>query len=260
MTSLFPLAKKKVLIPRAKEADKSFAALVTKYGGIPLEIPLLDFRPLRLEKKQLILLGNLHQYDWLIFTSKVTVEYFFSFCDLSKMKPHPKIAVIGRKTKELLEQKNVFIDFIPAKYNAEQFVCDFLPVLQQGMKVLFPKGKMARTYITEMLQKNGVNVNELILYETVFPKSGTKKLASLLRQQEVDILLFTSPSTVDHFMEVVTGYSLQAQVKNCSIAVIGPTTKRQAEKHQLQVQIMPSSYTIHDMMMSVADYFADSGG
>ncbi len=46
MTDSAPLKNKKILVPRGKGQAKPFSDLVKKNGGIPIEIPLIAFRPI----------------------------------------------------------------------------------------------------------------------------------------------------------------------------------------------------------------------
>ncbi len=44
------------------------------------------------------------------------------------------------------------------------------------------------------------------------PEESLEKLAKMLAADELDILMFTSPSTVDHFMKVVKEYKLESHI------------------------------------------------
>jgi len=95
------LVDKKVLVPRGAGQAKSFSQLVEKYGGISIEIPLIAFRPIELTKELQTAMNEINTYDWIVFTSNVTVETFFSFyknkdthiislLDLQIYRPSPK--------------------------------------------------------------------------------------------------------------------------------------------------------------------------
>ncbi len=75
----FSLKNKTVLNPRGKRSALLFSNIVEKYGGIPIEIPLIDFKPLELTSEFKEVMMKIQTYDWIIFTSNVTVETFFYF-------------------------------------------------------------------------------------------------------------------------------------------------------------------------------------
>lgn len=251
MTSSF-LSGKKVLVPRGKKNAKSFSTIVEGYGGIPVEVPLLDFRPV--ENNELLhpIIHQLHTYDWIIFTSDVTVETFFAI--LGEKQLLPKIAVIGEKTEKVLLEMGVPVHFVPKEYVAESFAKEFSPYVIEGEKILIPKGNLARNYIAQYFRSQGNVVDEVIIYETYFPDSSKEKLIELLNKKSLDVLPFTSPSTIDHFISVVKEYNLDDSIKDCVIAAIGPVSKKKCESVGLPVHVMPHVYTSNEMIKAVAEY------
>lgn len=248
------LLNKKVLIPRGKNQAKSFSQLIESVGGIPVEIPLIAFRPIEENQPLQEALEALDTYDWMIFTSNVTVDTFFSFFKLNEGKSLPKIAVIGKKTEERLVKKGIKAEFAPTTYVAEAFVEEFLPYIHQGSRVFIPKGNLARKYIATSLEKQGAIVNEVVIYETYMPVESRDKLAKMLADEQLDILTFTSPSTVDHLMDVVHEYGLEQQLKACVIACIGPSTEKKLQAYGLTVHASPKEYTVKEMINSTITY------
>src|SRR4051812_29339570 len=114
MTQTLPLLDKTVLVPRGEGQAKSFSQLVERYGGIPIEIPLIAFRPIEKNQRLHNALLALDTYDWIIFTSNVTVETFFSFFKKKEAgRSFPRIAVIGKKTAKVLEAMGFSPEFVP---------------------------------------------------------------------------------------------------------------------------------------------------
>lgn len=251
------LQGKRVLVPRGKKSAKSFSDLVREYGGVPVEIPLIEFKPSENADQILSYIERLETYDWVIFTSAVAVNTFFSFFKDGELPPLPKIAVIGKKTKEVMEKRGMTVHFTPKKFVAESFVEEFSPLVKAEDKILLPKGNLARDYIARTLGEKGVIVDEIIIYDNYFPEDSRKKLRETLMNKELDIITFTSPSTVDHFMEVVNDHSLHDHIKDCVIACIGPEAKKRALSYGLTVHVMPKNYTVYDMISSVVDYLND---
>ena len=98
---------------------------------------------------------------------------------------------------------------------AETFVEEFSLYIHQGSRCLLPKGNLAREYIARSLTEHGAHVDEIVIYETYMPDESRTKLATMLAEKQLDILMFTSPSTVDHFMDVVKEYRLESQLEDC---------------------------------------------
>ncbi|MGA9225663.1 MAG: uroporphyrinogen-III synthase [Mesobacillus sp.] len=252
MIPSLPLQNKTVMIPRGKAHAKSFSELVAKVGGIPVEIPLIAFQPVAATEELHEMMNSLHTYDWIIFTSNVTVETFYSL--MNALVPFPKVAVIGDKTRQVLENMGVKVDFTPGHYVAEDFVEEFHSHIREGSRVLIPKGNLARDYIAATLKKHGAIVDEVVIYETYLPDDSRDKLIQMLRNRRLDILTFTSPSTIDHFMEIVEAQQLQKELDQCIVACIGPVSMRKAEEWGLNVHAVPDKYTVEEMLKSIIEY------
>ncbi len=93
----------------------------------------------------------------------------------------------------------------------------------------------------------------VVAYRTV--NSGRKRpeLDKLIGEGRVDVITFTSPSTVSNFFEIMgKDYALPADVK---IACIGPVTEKAAVRAGLRVDIFQESYTIPGLVQSLLKYY-----
>ncbi|WP_428909295.1 uroporphyrinogen-III synthase [Niallia sp. Krafla_26] len=247
------MKNKQVLVARRKNLAKSFSEIVKGMGGIPVEIPLLAFRPREITPEIQSKIDEVSRYDWIIFTSNVSVETFLSYVELLPSQ-FPQIAAIGKKTAKVLTDRGLTVEFIPTEYVAEAFVEEFAPLVQKGTKILIPKGNLARDYIAKNLIELGAEVDEVIVYETYFPPESKAVLKQKIEQQELDIIPFTSPSTVDYFMEVIHDFKLADELSSFIFACIGPVAKKRAEEYGLPVHVVPSVYTVEEMMKEIAHY------
>lgn len=255
MTSSCSLQNKTVLNPRAKNSARGFSNTVRKYGGVPVEIPLLAFRPVVPSQAEMAVINNIQAYDWIIFTSNSTVATFFSLYQ-GERQNLPRVAAIGTKTAQELEEKGVRVEFVPQKYVAEAFVKEFAPLVEKGAKIFLPKGNLARDYIAETLKQQGIIVDEMIIYDTFFPEESKALLAQKLEEEELDIIPFTSPSTADHFMEIVHEYGLHGKIQSCLFACIGPVARKRAEELGLTIDVVPDVYTVEEMIKKIAQYLS----
>ena len=67
---------------------------------------------------------------------------------------------------------------------------EFLPFVREGMKVLIPKGNLARDYIGEALKGAGAIVDEVIVYETYFPEESKSNLVEAIMQKGIRCAYF----------------------------------------------------------------------
>ncbi|MGP7816814.1 uroporphyrinogen-III synthase [Niallia sp. 01092] len=248
-----PLLGKKILIPRSKKQAASLSEEVTALGGIPVEIPLLSFRECPLPADMLSKCKKEDYYDWIIFTSSNGVRAFFHQLDGFENKV-PKIAVIGEKTTKTLLTFGYQPEFIPSEYVAETFVEEFKPLLHNNEKILIVKGNLARDYLSTNLKKCNATIEEAIVYNTYFPKESEELLAKKLLEKELDILFFTSTSTVDHFMSVVEKYDLLKKISDCTVVCIGPVTKKRLDYYEIKVDVLPEVFTVDSMIAELVQY------
>ncbi|OIU70747.1 uroporphyrinogen-III synthase [Rossellomorea aquimaris] len=253
-----PLNGIKVLITRGREGAGDFGSLIEGYGGIPVVIPLLDFK-LYDDPRKDSYLSKIHNYEWIVFTSKNGAAYFIDLLeenDIPLSSLSAKFAAVGTKTEKYCEKRDVTVSFVPADFTGDDFARQFLSEKKPGGKVLVPKGNLARDVIAKELNGSGVHCDEWIVYKTFLPEDSIAKLKKVIEGEGVDILTFTSSSTVHHFMQVIETYSLQDGVLNLPAACIGPLTKKTAEKYGLHVKICPNTYTVDEMVSEMIQYAA----
>ena len=103
--------------------------------------------------------------------------------------------------------------------------------------------------LPETLKKQGAEVEVVTAYQTV--NSGRKKeeLAEWINAGEVDVITFTSSSTVTNFVEIMgADYALPPGIK---IACIGPVTAATAKKAGFHIAISREEYTIEGLVQSL---------
>jgi len=252
-----PLTGITVLVTRGKDQAKEFSEKLSKLGAVPLETPLISFSlPETIEPaKQAI--KEIHKYDWLIFTSKNGVDFFFQLLEEPiKMEDLPKIAVVGKKTAKALERIGIEPALVPEKFVAEGLIEELKPLVAPYERVLLVKGNLARPILKQSLEEIGACVTDAVVYETKLNSEGKQETIDLLIKGKIDVITFTSPSTVQGFMKILEGLDWHQLLKHSVIACIGPITKQAAEREGLQVQICPENYTIDDMIEAIVNYFA----
>jgi uroporphyrinogen-III synthase len=256
MATLSPLANNTILITRGANEVEAMSSLISHYGGTAMHVPLLSFQ-YNEDTNESTYLTRLGQYDWIIFTSKNGVDFFFQRLEsygksLKGFKG--KIAAVGDKTKEVLHTYGINVSFVPEKFTAEDFSEEFQSQLNSVKSVLIPKGNLARDVIASQLTSQKVNCDEWVIYNTVLPPESKQRLRDTLLQSTVDFITFTSSSTVRHFMQVVKEYNLERQIEGLPIACIGPIAKRTAREFGLHVNICPKVYTVEGMIEEIVQY------
>jgi uroporphyrinogen III methyltransferase/synthase len=253
------LAGKRILITRAREQSGGFAAQLEKIGAEVIEFPIIEMvAPLHWGEVDRAI-DQLKSYDWIIFTSANGVDFFWQRL-AERRGPHHlpsslKVCAIGPATARRLKEKGVSVHYIPEKFVAESILEGFEKMSIQGKRILLARAKKARDILPKGLRKMGAKVDGVAVYRTVRPRGGSKKLRKLLAEGKIDVITFTSSSTVNHFAELLKKEDFKKLLKGVAIACIGPITARTAKEWALKVQIQPEQYTIPDLTRAIADYY-----
>jgi uroporphyrinogen-III synthase len=146
------------------------------------------------------------------------------------------------------------VEAIPSDYVAEGLFDSLRDRLQPGQRVLLPRADIARKHLPEELRKLGLDVTEVDVYHTVIDAELAPLAAQRLERGDIDAILFTSSSTVTHFVQVMS-QTAAAWRDRVQIACIGPITAQTAEKHGLPVHVVASEYTTDGLLDALTNYW-----
>ncbi len=244
------LKGKRVLVTREKAQAKALSQMLERYGAIPIELPLIRIG--RAKQADQHLLHEWYTFDWIIFTSQNGVKYFFETVKDVQPPTWPKVAAVGEKTAKSLQKRNVTVDLIPNEFVAESLSETLQPLLSTDTRVLLVKGNLARDTLREQLS-NMADVTEWVVYETTYNEEAKPQLINLLRHRMIDVVTFTSSSTVHSFVQAITGENVDLSF--VTVACIGPITKQTALDLGISVHVCPHTYTIDAMIEELNQYF-----
>jgi uroporphyrinogen III methyltransferase/synthase len=198
-------------------------------------------------------------YSWIIFTSANGVVFFWERLRekrrLHRVPRSLKVCAIGPATANQLEERGVSVHLVPKEFIAESIVEAFEKIGIKGKRILLARAKRARDVLPRGLKKLGAEVDVVEVYRTVKPRGVSKKLTALLLNRKVDVIAFTSSSTVNHFTELLKKSDLKKILRGVVIACIGPVTADTARSRGMKVLIQPREYTIPGLGQAIARYF-----
>lgn len=174
---------------------------------------------------------------------------------LDEAEPGPAVCAIGPATADRVRDYGGRVDLVPSRYQAEGILESFLernPVPLSGLRILIPRASRARSILPRRLRELEAEVDVLPVYDTIVPPGSREKLSQVLRNQEPDLVTFTSSSTVRHFVSLAED---PQRLKRYRYAAIGPITAGTAEEHGLQVVVQAGKSTIPDLVEAIVCYF-----
>lgn len=250
-----PLTGKRVLITRARSQVEEFSTLLEDYGAEVIAFPTIEIAPPGDWRPMDQAIKKLDTYDWVIFTSVNGVRSFTQRLRDKNVNmaalEGKKICAIGPRTQRELEKMGLTVTFIPSEYRAEGVVEGLRAQGIRGKKILLPRAWEARRILPDALRAAGGVVDEVEAYRAVRPIQGKNSLEAIL-EKGVDVVVFTSSSTVRNFMGLLSDKTVMNGVK---VAVIGPVTGETARNYGLEPSIAPSEYTIQGLAEAMVEYF-----
>lgn len=257
-----PLEGKNILVTRAAEQSSKFTELLQKQGANVMEMPALVITPpsswLNLDQA----IARIAEFQWLILTSANAVNYFFerliALGKDARALAGVKIAVVGRKTADVLRQRQVKPDFIPPEYVADSLVTNF-PEPLTNQKILFPRVETGgREVLVKELSIQEVKVIEVAAYESKCPENIDQATWQALQQKQIDIITFASSKTVSNFYQLIQQQlsspdAIQSLLENVCLASIGPQTSKTCQELLGRVDFEAKEYTLEGLTTAIVE-------
>lgn len=254
-----PLFGKRVLITRTRRQASTLARLLADEGAAPIELPAIEIEPAADEAATEAALGGLRAgvYGWVVFTSANAVQLFFGLMRERGLDARAfagaKAAAIGPATADALAERGIVADAVPEEYIAEGVVEALRPLLRSGDRVLVPRAEGARPALIEGLSALGAKVDEVALYRAAVPKEAPAEALALLRDGGIDVVTFTSSSTVRNLAALLDG-DVEC-LREAMVACIGPITADTARELGLRVDVVASEHTVPGLVAALREGF-----
>ena len=254
-----PLMGKRIVVTRAREQASELVKVLSDLGAECLECPTIKVVPPDDWKPLDTAIENLFSYDWLVFTSVNGVNFFFERLfkqnrDVRALS-NLRTASIGPATAKRMFDFGLKSDIVPKNYIAESVIEAFAQEDIKGKRVLLPRAKEARPILPVELAKMGAEVNEVTAYRTEEVRDNVDILMTGLEQGTVDLITFTSSSTVKNFHALIPPAKFNDLMKGVTIAAIGPITADTAKELGIDIHIIAKSYTIPGLCDAIKEFY-----
>lgn len=248
---------KNILITRARSQASKLTTALEELGANCIEAPAIKIAP---PDDNYVSLDNaitkIHDYDWIIFTSTNGVERFFARLNEKNLDArclsNAKIAAIGTATADKLKNYGIIADKIPTMFKAEGILEVLQNDIQKGSKVLIPRAQKAREALPIGLRQMGAIVDVAETYCTKMADTNKDDIKDLLKNNQIDMVTFTSSSTVENLLKLIDGE--KTLLNNVKTAVIGPITAKTCKNNGLKVDIEADVYTIDGLVNKIKNF------
>ncbi len=218
-----------ICITRTKEQSKEIREKLIDLGAQVTEINSIKIKNTNERLNEYI--DKLSLYDYIVFTSVNGVNSFFDYLnnrdyDIRNLKAI--FAAIGPATEKAIKYRGIVPKIIADEFVAESLFEKMKEFIKPGDKILLPRAKNARPYLVNALREMGCTLDECHIYETVVGDIPNKQCF-----EDVDTVIFTSPSTVKNMLELV-GLD---NIKQKRVIAIGPITGNELNKQNINYEI-----------------------
>lgn len=240
------------------------AELVKQMNGKPFIFPTIAITGPDDWSETDAAIRNLTAFDWVIFSSINGVEYFISRLKQTsnaKISNFTKIAAVGSKTAQSLQEHGYAVDLVPDSFTAQDLLNRFDNLDVRDKPILHVTGDKGRDLLPAGLRNMGAALTVIHCYKNIGPgEKDVSKIIQSMQSQEIDFLTFTSPSTFENFHNILNTNinNLAALLQKQTIATIGPVTTESVESYGIPVAVTAKNSTIEGLLFSISEYLQSS--
>jgi uroporphyrinogen-III synthase len=239
---------KTIAITRSKDDASEFISLAEENNATPVTLPTIEL----VSKGEKIVdefLESITRYnpDYSVFMSSKAVKLLFDTAKNAGKLEKLQLAVantivmsVGPKTTIALESEGIKVNHQPTTYSSVGVGEEFTKINAVGKKVIVPRSGASTPFLKELLNKIGIDVLEIHLYDVCAFRDTTQwnGFRELFSQNKVDGIVFTSASSVRGFFEIMSkDYEMDIMLDNLeklSVVSIGPFTSDELKKFKVK--------------------------
>ena len=224
-----PLFGRRIMVTRSRTQASRLTGALTALGAEVIECPTISMAPPVDWSEVDRVLDRLADFGWLVLTSPNGVIFLMERLktrglDARSLAP-VKLAAIGPATAEKLEEYGLRADQVPGEYVGEALSRTLIEQGASKGRVLLLRSDKARQVLPQSLTAAGADVEDVALYRTLTPSSLPPEAEQALDQNLLDLVTFTSSSTVINLAGLL-GNRFDKIKDRIAAACIGPITAR----------------------------------
>lgn len=254
-----PLAGVRILVTRESSQAEELCGLLASLGARPIACPTIKFAAPRDWSPVDRSLSRLDRYDMLIFTSATAVRFFMQRALLKKVPQERfralSVFAVGPQTARTASRYGLHPHPPPARHDAEGLLGSLEKKDLRSMRVLFPRAEAGREILPEGLRARGADVELVAVYRTLKENRSKKRLLEVVDTSGVDLAIFTSPSTVKCFVELIGTDRLARLRPKIHVACIGTVTAEAARAAGFTVSIVPRRQTMESLLRALTTFY-----
>lgn len=233
--------KKNYVVLTRKEND--LHELNAKFPNIDwIEFPLIEFEYQKIRPEILDQIND--DFDWIIFTSQNGVKSFFEQSDLSKDK---KIACVGPKTANIVENHGYKVEFLPS-VSTSFCLAQEIPI-SSSENACYIGGNLSNATSINVLKSKAHKFLQIEVYKTIQKLHNIDEWEGLF-ENKIDVISFCSPSAVDSYIDQISSIKLNIPGE-IHYSALGTTTFLTIQNYTHSAPIIGDKHTFDSMIVKI---------
>ncbi len=263
MSASRPLEGKRIVLTRAVEQARDLMARLENMGAIVMLFPAVSFSEPSETTELDRAIHSLGAYDWILFTSANAARFFAARCRKLEVVPSHgatfRCAAVGPATASAVAAEGFSVDHVAQEFIGTALARELSASLA-GKKMLLPRSERARPDLPNALRAGGAEVTEVVAYHTGGLGVVDPAVMRAIREAQVDVISFFSPSAVENMCAELGKDALSRLAAKVALAAVGPVTAAALRNAGLPVAIEAPLATAESMGTAIANYFSASAG
>ncbi len=211
-----------VILTRESRDNEKLARLIRGNGIEVIDYPCIEIRPVELPSAAAGKIAEPGRYDAIVFTSRRSVPFFIRIMPGKQPPRQAIIAAVGGKTAQTLAEAGLEVHVTTQEQTGEALGEALSQRLKKGDRVLYVRGNLMTGALKAILEKQEVDIDELIVYENVEPALEPLSIGGDCA------VVCASPSALERFVRA------NPKLKDAQFIAIGPVTARSMAEQGLK--------------------------
>ncbi len=205
-----PLAGLRILVTRQDNPESSLSEMLEIQGASVINAPMTMIIPpasWELFDKTVL---QAEKIEWAVFTSSNGVRYCCSRLKELGLTPknifsNLKIACVGQSTASTLAEYLIIPELVPAHYQSEGLLEAFKQYNLKHKMCWLIQAESTRDILENALEKQEVQIISTPVYRNIPAEIDHTFLLNELENNQLDWIMFTSPSAIQNFQQILPG-------------------------------------------------------
>ena len=258
LSETIPLAGLRILVTRQDTSESSLSEMLKVQGACVINTPMNMILPptswILFDKA----VQEVSKIDWAVFTSSNGVRHCLSRLKDSELSPKKifstlKIACVGQATASTLSENEIIPELVPEHFQSEGLLSSFKQYDLKSKRCWLIQSESPRRILANALEKQGAQIVSTPVYRNVPAERNYTFLLKELEHNNLDWILFVSPSAVKNFQQVIPTGFWQSLTTTPKIGCLGDVTATAVISYGWEVHAKPEIQNFENLVQKICE-------